>query len=505
MKNQVIILILSKLKVLAAEASSKKRQIVVSTVMNDNDLKDVFIADGKDTVKCKYCGKLYKARKADLLDHLKKKKHTDNVEKYEKMQNFMKNCNTLYLKTARAELIWSLFLVQNNLSFNVSQSASMVDLFKKMFMDSQIASQIVTNRHKVEKIITMVLAPALRSQRKQHLQKLYSLSIDFSRDVSNKNNFLIVATYFQNEKCCIMREVYKVVEHNFTSGFETYQKLRKILEDDRIDLKNMIAISIDNAADMSSSEKGVSGYLTKIDNGIFIKRCENHNLALPLNHILKKPKKSIDINEYLRFIGEETEKLKIEEVKSDYSEDNYEDYERNDDDSDQSVDDSDKENETYIQYFYDIPHFLRKIAAYFHYSYKREAEYELFLENFLKEKKEQKSDFYRDGEDYVKELPKINGFSQTRWCYISDALKDLIKNWEPLLNFWDNKLTNAKQLKLKKSEVLEIGDILDFMRKEPFKFFTRLLLWISDLINKESLNYQNEKSKIQFTKIPYTY
>ena len=441
-------------------------------------------------MKCKFCGKSYKARKNDLKTHLKKKKHQENVEKYREMQEFMKNCNTLFLKTARAELIWAHFLVMNNLSFNLSHTANSIHLLKSMFTDSEIASQIVTNRDKMEKLVSKVLAPALQSARKQHLQKLYSLSIDFSREISNKNNFLILVTYFQNETCSINREVYKVIEHNFTKGLETFNVLRKTLQDDRVEVKNMIALSIDNASDMSSSEKGVSGYFQKIDNGIFIKRCENHNLALPITHILKRPKKNCDINEYLRFTGQDPkleDEIKDPDPLSDDSE--------SEDELDLSIEDDDyiMNDEIYIEYSYDIPNFLKRTAKYFHFSYKREAEYNNYVEEFLKKKEVDKSEFYQEKEGYLKTLPKLNSFAQTRWCYISDALKDLIKNWEPLSNYWSNKVANSKNLQLKNSE---IKGLLNFMSKEPFKFFVRLLLWISDSINKESLNYQHEKSKI---------
>ena len=75
------------------------------------------------------------------------------------------------------------------------------------------------------------------------------------------------------------------MEHDFTTGIETFQAIKGLLDDDRIDMKTMIALSINNAVDLFNLEAGVAGYTTKIDYGILIKSYENHNLILPPCHL----------------------------------------------------------------------------------------------------------------------------------------------------------------------------------------------------------------------------
>jgi len=56
-------------------------------------------------------------------------------------------------------------------------------------------------------------------------------------------------------------------------------------------MRNMLSLSIDNAADLSSLKVGLAGFLNQFHNKIRIRTCQNHNLALPLVHMLKKVKK----------------------------------------------------------------------------------------------------------------------------------------------------------------------------------------------------------------------
>jgi len=67
-----------------------------------------------------YSNKSYIARKFDIVAHVNKEKHKKNKEKLLEMKSFMKSCNTKYLQVARAEMKWSLFVAQENMSFHLA-------------------------------------------------------------------------------------------------------------------------------------------------------------------------------------------------------------------------------------------------------------------------------------------------------------------------------------------------------------------------------------------------
>ena len=109
---------------------------------------------------------------------------------------------------------------------------------------------MVINRKKTKDIIETVITFAIRKKKVRFMKKLYLLMIDHSRDISNKNEFMIATTYFDEILGKIRRTVYIVVEQNKTSGEAAYNKLISEFNTDSIKLDSCLAIISDNAKDM---------------------------------------------------------------------------------------------------------------------------------------------------------------------------------------------------------------------------------------------------------------
>ena len=48
------------------------------------------------------------------------------------------------------------------------------------------------------------------------MRNLTSLMLDFSRDVSNSNEFIIANQYYDEDECSIKRIVFEIIEQNQT-------------------------------------------------------------------------------------------------------------------------------------------------------------------------------------------------------------------------------------------------------------------------------------------------
>ena len=96
--------------------------------------------------------------KNDVTTHVKGKRHRDMAMAASISQSVRSFFGPQVLKSVNeAELRWSLFVAQHNLSFQTSDHAT--KLFKAMFPDSDIAKKFACGHTKTTAIITEVLAP----------------------------------------------------------------------------------------------------------------------------------------------------------------------------------------------------------------------------------------------------------------------------------------------------------------------------------------------------------
>ena len=173
------------------------RVFSVQKILLEARFKDIFEKDTNNPQKvfCKFCKKQYKPRACDLDDHLKSERH--KLAKLENEQiSFSEFSFGKYV--ARSEIIWAFLTVARNLSFNFSEYAN--PFLSKMFPDSKIAHQVILNRKKTKAIIENVLVKTIEYNIVENMRKIFSISIDGSRDISNKKELMIAVHYFDLDK-----------------------------------------------------------------------------------------------------------------------------------------------------------------------------------------------------------------------------------------------------------------------------------------------------------------
>ena len=114
------------------------------------------------------------------------------------------------------------------------------------------------------------------------MRKMMSLMLDFSRDVSNKNEFIIAWRRTFNQENCIWD-----FGTNETKSINVFKSLTELLTKNKIDLKRVVAIMIDNTNDMTSKDNGLTTLLKTVDSGLFTTTCICHSLSLVLVNTLK--------------------------------------------------------------------------------------------------------------------------------------------------------------------------------------------------------------------------
>jgi hypothetical protein len=80
-----------------------------------------------------------------------------------------------------------------------------------MFQDSKIAEKTIIYRQKTKKILDDVLVRGMKIQIIKHLQKKFSIMIDSTRDISNINQLLVCAQYFDESIGKICRVVFDLI------------------------------------------------------------------------------------------------------------------------------------------------------------------------------------------------------------------------------------------------------------------------------------------------------
>ena len=76
-----------------------------------------------------------------------------------------------------------------------------------MYKDSKFIQTAKINSHKTKRIIDEVLMGALDMNEMKYVQKKPALMLDFSRDVSNSNEFIIAVRYFDEIRSKVVTRV----------------------------------------------------------------------------------------------------------------------------------------------------------------------------------------------------------------------------------------------------------------------------------------------------------
>ncbi|XP_063431187.1 uncharacterized protein LOC134713842 [Mytilus trossulus] len=151
---------------------------------------------------CKVCNRDFKVDHGGLND-VSKHAGTAIHQKSFNAQNITRPVTNFFVGpqdegTIKAEVIWSNFIAQHNISFLLADCFTKV--CKAMFTDSKIALKFACSRTKTTQIIKKSLAPTLHQEVVRDLQtKPFSMAIDESNDRNCDKSLAILVRYFTDQ------------------------------------------------------------------------------------------------------------------------------------------------------------------------------------------------------------------------------------------------------------------------------------------------------------------
>ena len=390
------------MKFLDSKKSKGKKIYSVKEILAHKDMKGYFITDKNDKSKifCETCSASFIPCLNTLKDHIKCEIHVKKErENRENIETYMQGQSI-----PRAELIWAYLTVHRNLSFNFSDYAK--DYLPHIFRDSKIASNFKIYRQKVKKIIEEVLMGVIHHDTRKKMKSIFSIMIDGSRDVSNKNELIIAVQYYDIPANKIQRVVFDIIEQNNTTSQKLYETVCELLKENSLQFAHILALMTDNASDMSSNENGLAGKIKLQNKSIYTTTCICHKAALILTHLIKDIQKDIKSN----------------------------------DDNESSGDDEVFEEQS------SVLDFVKCCPSFFNYSYKRYEEYTNFSTEYIEKMKKEITLFSYES------YPKISKYCKVRFLSLGNSMSTIFAQWGCLFSYFHKKIgekkINKRQLRL---------------------------------------------------------
>jgi len=334
-------------------------------------------------------------------------------------------------------MIWSHLTVMRNLSYNLSDFAG--EYIPHMFNDSKIATSMNLYRQKVQKIISMVLEPYVSNICRKYMSNVCALMVDGSRDISNRNELMIGAAYYNEEKNEIKRTVFEILEQNNTKSQKIYQSLNNLLLENKIPYKSILSVMTDNANDMSA-EEGLTGLMKCQNNSIYGITCICHSLNL----IIKKLMIFLQSND----LEIDANMIEVESL-------------------------------------------LCNVTSLFNYSYKKDEQYRIFKTTFLQKKKKDNGNLYPDQDRFN----KLSRYSEVRFLSLGDSLNTIIPQWKCLIEFFHDQINNKTTFELNRKQVQHYEEILEQLYDNNLKFFVLIIKLIADELNVLNRIFQKQKAQ----------
>ena len=211
---------------------------------------------------------------------------------------------SLELKVAKAEALWSKFIVEHNLPFSVLDCFS--QLAPVMFPDSVIASRFGCRRTKTAAIITEALAPEEHKRTVKYAQAgPIALMVDESNDIHNDKGCAIVLKVINTDMKCVQNRFLDMPVCNQATGANLFEVIDDRMKSNEIPWENVKGFCPDNASVMVGSRNSV---LSRVKNAtkqqVFALGCVSHvaNLcAVALVKCLHEPIEDLLVDTYFWF------------------------------------------------------------------------------------------------------------------------------------------------------------------------------------------------------------
>ena len=213
-------------------------------------------------------------------------------------------CASMDLKVAKAEALWSKFVVEHNLPFSVSDCFS--DLVQTMFPDSAIAAKFSCKRTKTAAVVTEALAPSEHECTIKYAKSgPIALMVDESNDIHNDKGCAVVLRVINTDLVCVQNRFLDMPVCNRGTGANLFEAIDNSMKKYGIPWENVKGFSSDNASVMVGKKNSVLSRVKEATKQlVFNFRCISHvaNLcAVALVKCLREPVEDLLVDTYFWF------------------------------------------------------------------------------------------------------------------------------------------------------------------------------------------------------------
>ncbi|XP_074027962.1 SCAN domain-containing protein 3-like [Leptinotarsa decemlineata] len=251
---------------------------------------------------CKICDKKLPCNYNHIDRHFKSKSHKlkSNILKTTVQIRQFVDPKKAHVKNSvkAAELKLTVFLHEHNLPFLLMNH--LPKLIASTCPDSSIAKQLEIGRTKATNLTKNQLVEEALTELKEHLNinKLYSLIIDETTDISTKKSMAVIIRFHDNVS--IKDRFLGLIEVENGTAKCLFETVSKLLKDNNITIENMTGLGADNCSVMMGNKVGVQTKFREINPTIIVMGCICHSLHLCASAAAVKLPKSVE--EFLRNI-----------------------------------------------------------------------------------------------------------------------------------------------------------------------------------------------------------
>lgn len=250
--------------------------------LRDNIFKDWLVkVDDSTKGRCRFCKCDVNAKRFDLIQHTKTKKHVVSSKDFSLSRTITNYVRPMSTKTACAEGTLCLYIAAH---CSILSCDHLGVLCKSQFSDSEAGKGIKMHRSKCSYIICNSLAPHFENSLLKEIgDQPFSLLIDESTDISVLKFLGISIMYFNQKMGQIVSTYLSLVEMEACDSNAITNAVLTTLKRKGINIKNMVGLGSDNASVMVGINNGVyTKILAEVPTLIHIP-CVCHSLQLAIS------------------------------------------------------------------------------------------------------------------------------------------------------------------------------------------------------------------------------
>lgn len=229
---------------------------------------------------CKFCRCDILAKYSLLTSHCETKKHKLSTPCHSaSLTNYIVKKDD---KTATLEANLAMYICCHS-AFNSCDH--LVDLCKNTISDSETVNKVKMHRTKCRNIVKNVIAPYFNEDLLSDLgQGKFSLLLDESNDIAINKLLGIIIIYYSNNHKKVVHTYLNLVLLEKCDADGIVNAIKTELAENKLNMKNLLAIGTDNASVMVGINNGVFKKLKDEIPGLLLFRCVCHSIQLSVSH-----------------------------------------------------------------------------------------------------------------------------------------------------------------------------------------------------------------------------